>query len=184
MDENTYTAVLDGPVNPADFDETTFDIYPSADPTATSQTEKLLKAQGLMELLPLGIIDPVKVVMRILDAQQQPNWQDLIPGMAETGQPQIPQKQDPAIVAQQQESLLKQRDLEHKQQLDSEKAAMDQRSKEFELNMEAQRNQEERQHTQAMNNIELQKARNNLTLDAARGIEKLKRSNDGKRTNR
>src|SRR5690606_19844097 len=44
LDQNTYISVLDGPVNPADFDDKSFDIVPSADPTATSQTEKLLKA--------------------------------------------------------------------------------------------------------------------------------------------
>jgi chaperonin GroES len=64
-------------INPQDFDPKAHKIYPGADPTAVSQTEKLLKAQGLMELLPTGVLDPVKVVQRILDAQEQPNVNDL-----------------------------------------------------------------------------------------------------------
>jgi hypothetical protein len=38
-------------------------IFPGADPTAVSQTEKLMKAQGLMEMLQAGMpLDPVKVM--------------------------------------------------------------------------------------------------------------------------
>ncbi|MFN7883650.1 MAG: co-chaperone GroES, partial [bacterium] len=83
----TYVDVVDMEVNPTDFDLKLNNIFPGADPTAVSQTEKLLKAQGLMELLPSGVLDPVKVVMRILDAQEQPNWEELLhPQVAQTGQ--------------------------------------------------------------------------------------------------
>jgi len=185
LDDNTYAYVLDGPVSAEDFDDKSYDICPSADPTATSQTEKLLKAQGLMELLPLGTIDPVKVTMRILEAQQQPNWQELIPGMAETGQPQIPQRQDPQVAAQQQESMLKQQEMQHKQQLEAQKMSMGQRSEEFKLAMAEQQNQQERQHKQAMNQLEMEKARRELNIETARGMEKLRQQrtqNDRKRT--
>jgi len=173
LDDNTYSSILDGPVSASDFDDTSYDICPAADPTATSQTEKLLKAQGLMELLPLGTIDPLKVTMRILEAQQQPNWQELIPGMVETGQPQIPEKQDPELMAQQQESMMKQQELEMKGQQDAQKAAMDQRSKEFDMAMKAQNNQMERQHAAEMNDIKAQGARRELNIETARGLQKM-----------
>lgn len=178
LDENTYIAVMDGPVSPADFDDKSYDICPTADPTATSQTEKLLKAQGLMELLPLGTIDPMKVTMRVLEAQQQPNWQELIPGMVETGQPQIPQKQDPELMAQQQESMLKQQELQQKGQMDAQKMSMDQRSKEFELAMQAQQQQQERQHAAEMNNLKAESARRELNIETARSLQKMKAERD------
>ena len=77
--------VLDEQVTQADFNTRDYDICPSADPTVSSQTEKLLKAQGLMELLPMfgpvQLMDAREVLVRILEAQEQPNWQALIPGM-------------------------------------------------------------------------------------------------------
>lgn len=173
LDDNTYSSILDGPVSASDFDDSSYDICPAADPTATSQTEKLLKAQGLMELLPLGTIDPLKVTMRILEAQQQPNWQELIPGMVETGQPQIPEKQDPELMAQQQESMMKQQELEMKSQADARKASMDQRSKEFEMAMKAQNNQMERQHAAEMNDIKAQGARREMNIETARRLQKM-----------
>lgn len=188
LDDNTYSYVLDGPVSASDFDDKSYDICPSADPTATSQTEKLLKAQGLLELLPLGTIDPVKVTMRVLEAQQQPNWEELIPGMVETGEPQIPQRQDPELQSQQQESMLKAKEMEHKQQMEANKQAMGQRDQEFKQAMSAQQHQEERQHKQAMNDIESEKARRELMFETARGQEKLRQqraqNNDRKGTGR
>lgn len=178
LDENTYISVLDGPVSPMDFDNKSFDIIPSADPTATSQTEKLLKAQGLMELLPLGTIDPIKVTMRILEAQQQPNWQELIPGMVETGQPQIPPKQDPELMAQQQESMLKQQEFQMKGQAEAQKMAMTQRDKEFNLKMQAQQQQQDRQHAAEMNNLKAESARRELNIETARGMQKLQQERE------
>lgn len=178
LDQNTYISVLDGPVNPADFDNKSFDIVPSADPTATSQTEKLLKAQGLMELLPLGTIDPVKVTMRVLEAQQQPNWQELIPGMVETGQPQIPPKQDPELMAQQQESMLKQQEFQMKGQAEAQKQAMNQRGKEFEMQMQAQQQQQERQHAAAMNDLKAESARRELNIETSRGLQKMEQERE------
>lgn len=173
LDENTYISVLDGPVHPSDFDDKSYDICPAADPTATSQTEKLLKAQGLMELLPLGTIDPIKVTMRILEAQQQPNWQELIPGMVETGQPQIPPKQDPEMMAQQQESQMRQQELQQKGQMEAEKMAMTQRDKEFQMTMLAQQQQQERQHAEELNRIKSEGARRELNIETARSLQKI-----------
>ena len=174
LDRNTYIQVLDEPINPEDFDFKNYDICPAADPTATSQTEKLLKAQGLMELLPLGTIDPIKVTQRILEAQQQPNWQELIPGMVETGEPQIPQKQDPELLQMQQESQFKQQEAAMKQQQNAEDHAMNQRSKEFEMAMKAEDQNRDRQHKAAMNELDSIAARRELTVETARSINKLK----------
>ena len=65
LDPQTIIAVLDEAVVPEDFSQEGYDICPGADPTAVSSTERLLKAQGLLELLGMGLpIDPIKTTMR------------------------------------------------------------------------------------------------------------------------
>jgi chaperonin GroES len=122
LNPNTYQQVLGITVGPADFDKKQFKIVPGADPTAVSQTEKLVKAQGLQELLPTGVLDPVKVVLRILDAQEQPNIQELLnQTVAQTGQ--LPQQPNPKVMesqakvqAMQQLSAIKAQEQEQKMQ--------------------------------------------------------------------
>jgi chaperonin GroES len=147
LNPETYQEVLGITVGPQDFTEEQYKICPGADPTAVSQTEKLLKAQGLMELLNLGILDPVKVGLRVLEAQEQPNYQELLnPQVAQTGQ--LPQQPDPKLMEsqakvqamgqmsqiKQQEAAFKsqlaQRDQQFKQAMEAQKADMDARHKE------------------------------------------------------
>jgi hypothetical protein len=50
-----------------------------------------MKAQALLELMPLGILDPLAVGMRVMEAQEQPNVEQLLhPSIRETGQFQPP----------------------------------------------------------------------------------------------
>lgn len=135
LDPETVILVLDEAVGPKDFSMQGYDICPGADPTAVSSTERLLKAQGLLELLPLGTIDPIKVTMRVLEAQDQPNWEELIPGMKETGAPQIPPKQDPKMMEMQMKMEADKAMAAIRSQESAQKMAMDQRSKEADLAM-------------------------------------------------
>ncbi len=152
LDPQTIVAVLDEAVGPEDFSQEGYDICPGADPTAVSSTERLLKAQGLLELLGMGLpIDPIKTTMRVLEAQEQPNWQELIPGMAETGQPQVPPKQDPKMMEMQLKMQAEQQKAELNKQETQFRMAMEARSKEFELMMKAQEGEMKLRH-QAMKN--------------------------------
>lgn len=149
LDPQTYQEVIGVTVGPEDFSEKQYKICPGADPTAVSQTEKLLKAQGLMEMLPLGILDPVKVALRLLEAQEQPNYQDLLnPQVAQTGQ-MPPPPPDPKLLESQakiqamgQASQIKQqeasfkselaaRDAQFQQAMKAQAAAQDLKSKEM-----------------------------------------------------
>jgi len=151
LDPNTYQETIGVTVGPNDFSAKQYKICPGADPTAVSQTEKLLKAQGLMEMLPLGILDPVKVGLRLLEAQEQPNYQELLnPQVAETGalphpppNPKILESQA-KVQAIQQASQIKQGDAQFKQQLD-------QRDAQFKQAMEAQTADQDARHKQVLN---------------------------------
>lgn len=133
LNPNTYFQILETAMNPQDFSKTDYSVCPGADPTAVSQTEKLLKAQGLMELLPTGMLDPMAVIQRVLEAQEQPNWQQLIhQETQQTGQP-AQQGPDPKMMelqmkgqAMEKQSQLRQQESEQKSTL----AARDQQTKE------------------------------------------------------
>jgi chaperonin GroES len=143
INQEKYISVLDDQVGPDDFNDESYDICPAADPTASTASERLEKAMMLLPLLQLGTIDPMKVTMRILQAQEQPNWQELIPGMAETGQPAPPPPPppDPKVIAMQQKAELDmakgKMDMAAKQQ----EMEMNQRSAEMKLKMQEQENQ-------------------------------------------
>lgn len=111
--------VLDEPISQEDYDSKSYDVCPTADPTAVSSTQKLLKAQGLMELLPLGTINVMEVTKRILEAQEQSNIEALM-------QPQQ-QPPDPKVQA-----------VQAKMQMDQEKHKLDMAMKQFEMQMKQQ----------------------------------------------
>jgi len=138
LNPNTYAAIVGVTIGPADFDKSKYQVCPGADPTAVSQTEKLLKAQGLMELLPSGMLNPVEVIKRMLDAQEQPNVAAILnPQVAETGQPPEPAP-DPKLQEIQMKSQAEQAKLAMQGQAAQQKAALEATSKEAQLAMEKQ----------------------------------------------
>jgi len=146
LDPNKYVAVLDDTVGPEDFDDKSYDICPGADPSAISQSEKLMKAQGLLELLPLvpGMLDPIKVYSRVLEAQEQPNWQELFtPEIQQTGA--LPQPApDPKLMA-----------IQAKAENDQKKTAMDLQAKQMEMELDSrdrilQMQMKQQEHAQKM----------------------------------
>lgn len=134
----TYVDVVEMEVGPDDFDMTKHKIYPGADPTAVSQTEKLLKAQGLMELIPSGVLDTVEVVKRVLEAQEQPNWEQVLnKQVAQTGQMPTPPP-DPKVMESQAKVQAIGQASQIKQSEASFKAQLDQRDQIFKQMMEKQ----------------------------------------------
>ena len=155
LNPNTYHDVLGIDVGPSDFDAKQYKICPGADPTAVSQTEKLLKAQGLQELLPLGILDPVKVGLRILEAQEQPNYQELLnPQVAQTGQ--LPQQPNPKVLESQAKVQAIQTASQIKQQEAAMKSQLAERDAGVQLAMKSQMADMEARHKAMM--MQLQEA--------------------------
>lgn len=159
LDHNYYVSILDETINPGDFDNSSYDICPAADPVTSTQQEKMAKAQALLQMLPLGL-DPIKVLMRNLEAMEQPNWEELIPGLVESGEPQVPQQPDPVEMemrmkqeADNQSAQLKAQELEFKQ-------ALEQRSQEFDTIMEGAKQNQELRHKASMNALEANAKRN------------------------
>lgn len=147
LDPQTYVNVLDIQVDPSDFDRSSCDITPGADPTAISQTEKLLKAQGLMELLQAGqgILDPIEVFRRILDAQEQPNYEKLFSqAVQQTGQIPPPPP-DPKILA-----------LQMKSQSEQQKVALQTQQQQQEMELESRDREQQMMQSQQEHQMDMQ----------------------------
>jgi chaperonin GroES len=156
LNPETYVQVLDANVNPEDFKSIGYDICPGADPSAVSQTEKLLKAQGLLEILPMGVLDPIEVVTRVLEAQEQPNIPKLFnQAVQQTGQP--PEQPDPKAQELQMKMQAEAQKAELKQQELQFKSMMAQRDQEFKQQMESQKQEFE---------LRIQAAKAKLDLEA------------------
>lgn len=146
IDPNKYVAVIDETIGPDDFDSESYDICPGADPTAVSQSEKLMKAQGLLEILPMmpGLLDPIKVISRVLEAQEQPNWQDLFSEQVQQSGQLPPPPPDPKLMA-----------IQAKVEADQKKAAMDLQAKQMDMELKArdsimQQQMKQQEHAQKM----------------------------------
>lgn len=170
---NEYVNIIDAEIGPEDFNQDDYNICPGADPTATSQQEKLMKAQGLMELLPTGIIDPVKAVYRILDAQEQPNWQELInPQVAQSGQPPPPPP-DPKLMEMEAAAKLKGQELQMKGAAQQQAGELKARDAQVQLAMKAQQNALDLQHKAEMNNVERASAIHKQRIFSAEQAQKM-----------
>jgi chaperonin GroES len=171
LDAGTAVQVLDDQIGPEDFDYKSYDICPAADPQAASQTEKMTKAQSLLSLLQLGTLDPLEVTKRILIAQDQPNWQELIRGMKETGQP-APPPPDPKMQEIQMKMQAEQQKIKLKAQEMQNKAELEKRTAEQKMMMEQQMHQQEMQQKSQMAQLDGQVAMHKAKADMMAGTVK------------
>ena len=167
-----YKAVVDMEVGPEDFNNEEYDICPGADPSAISQTEKLMKAQGLMELLPTGILDPVEVVNRVLEAQEQPNRERLFnKQIQQTGEFQPPP--DPKMQEMQMKSQLEQQKMQIQGAAVQQKMELEGRDKQVQIAMKQQEHEMEMQHKAQLMNVQRAEAHHKQEIFAAEGKQKL-----------
>ena len=173
LNPQTMVIVLDEPIGPDDFSKEDYDICPGADPTAVSQTEKLLKAQGLLELLPSGMLNPVEVIKRVLEAQEQPNWQQLLnPQVAETGMPpEAPP--DPKLQEMQMKGQIEQQKLQLQAEAQQRKGELEARDKQAQLAMKAQEHQMDLAHKAQMAKLQQAEAIHKQRIFSAEGQLKL-----------
>ncbi len=155
LNPQTYVEVVDMQVGPDDFKLSAHKIFPNADPTAVSQTEKLMKAQALMELLPLGILDPVKVGLRVLEAQEQSNYQELLnPAVAQSGQ-LPPPPPDPKLLESQAKIQAMQTGSQIKQNESAFKSELAQRDAQFQQAMKAQAADQDARQKEMLSAVQL-----------------------------
>ena len=108
LDPQTYIEFLDEQIQQSDYAGSDNDIVPAADPAATASQEKMVKFQGLLQLLSLGTLNPMQVTAYGLDALEIPDYARF---MIQQPQPSPEQQQ------MQQESQMKQQESQMKAQL-------------------------------------------------------------------
>lgn len=146
LDPHKYVAVLDIEIGPEDFDSKTYDICPGADPSAASQMEKLQKAMGVVELMQIApqAFNPIEVISRVLQAQEQPNWQKLFSQEVQESGQLPPPPPDPKVMA-----------IQMKAQADAQKTQMDLQAKQQQMELDSRDSQqkmmmEQQAHAQKM----------------------------------
>lgn len=162
LDPNKYVTVLDMEVNPEDFDASSCDVSPAADPNAASQQEKLMKAQGLMEMLQVAgpIFNPIKVLSRVLEAQEQPNWQELFSDEVIKSGQVPPPPPDPKMMA-----------IQAKMQADQQKAAVDMQMKQQTMELNARDKQQQMAMAQQAHAQKMQQQEESAMIKSASDIQ-------------
>ncbi len=122
--------ILDEPIGPNDYDRKSYDVCPTADPTAVSTTQKQQKAAMLMEVLPLGTINVMEATKRILEGQEQPNIEALLN--------QGPPPPDPEVQKVQMEMQMKGEEHKMKMQMEQMKLQMQAMKDKMDLQFEQQ----------------------------------------------
>lgn len=160
MDLEEYVAILDEPIQQSDYQEgDENDIIPAADPGASSQTEKINKAQQLASLLQLGTLDPNAVTMRILVAMEEEKPEELFRKEAPPPDPKVQAAQMKAendkakVQLEMERSKMEMVMSQQQQQFDM---AMEQQKQEMEIKFEALKLQLELQGEQAKTQQALQ----------------------------
>ena len=173
LDPQEYISILDEPVQQEDYKAAPDDLMPAADPSASSNTEKLAKAEALMQLLPLGTVNPMAVTMRWLDALDETNPQELI----------IPPEQqqpppDPKVEAMKAQSQIKMQESQAKMQMDQVKAALDQQEKIMNMKFEQQRMEMQLQYDAIKQQLDIEKAKQDVQATHAKHVQDLAHSQD------
>ena len=177
-DENFERAqlVLDEPITKEDYDMHSYDVCPTADPTAVSTTQKQQKIMELGQLIPLGTINIMEFTKRALEAQEQPNMEALMQ------QPQ--QKQDPKVMQMQAEMQMKKEDHEMskvveqmKLQFKQQEAMMDQKFMQMEnamkLRMKEMEFQQKARHQQKQSQLDVMTGVQDMQASRMQHNEKL-----------
>jgi chaperonin GroES len=107
LDPQVIVDVLDMEIPQSDYEGSENDIIPSADPAASSSSDKFAKVQQIFPLVQLGTINVQELTKRAVEAQEQPNAEALL-------QPPPQPQPDPKVQA-----------MQMKAQIDGQKAQVD-----------------------------------------------------------
>jgi len=168
LDPEVYVSILDEPVQQSDYMAPPDDLMPAADPTASSNTEKMAKTEALFPLMQLGTINPMAVTMRMLDAMDETNPQELIIP-PEQQQP----KPDPKVEAEMAKTQIKQAESQHKMQMEELKMQLEQQKQTMNLKFEEERMRMQMQFEAIKQQLEVQKAQNAASADAVKHRQKI-----------
>lgn len=173
LDPQEYVSVLDEPIQQSDYDAPPDDLIPAADPSASSNTEKMAKVEALAQLLPLGTINPMALTMRWLEALDETQPEQLI-----IPPEQQQQKPDPKVEAEMAKTQIKQAESQHKMQMEELKMQLEQQKQIMQMQLEKQRMEMQMQFEAMKQQLELTKARNATMVDGMKHQQKMQQDDE------
>ncbi|MEX0932326.1 MAG: hypothetical protein WDZ61_00330, partial [Parcubacteria group bacterium] len=144
-------------------------VKPNADPNVVSDAQELARAEALMQMVPMGTINPQEATKRILEAMKQPDIPTLMkvepPGPSEKememqGKAQIEQmKSDTKKEIEAMKAQLKEQESRFKAEMDMMSKQQDMAMREQEHRLEMRHAQEQHQLKMAIQEREAQMKR-------------------------
>lgn len=147
VDPQKYMDVIDDPAAAQDYAGSENDIIPAADPQAISDTVKQMKAEALMQLMQLGTLNGMEVTKRVLEAQGQPDIDNLINKEPPPPPPEA-QKMQMEMQMKQQEGQMRAQEMQQKLQVEQQMASMKLQAEQAKLEIEKLRFELEKQKAQ------------------------------------
>ncbi len=144
IDPQKYQDILDDPASVQDYTSPENDIVPAADPQAISDTMKQMKAEALMQLMQMGTLNGMEVTKRILEAQGQPDIDNLINKQPPPPPPEA-QKMQMEMQMKQQDAAMKQQEMQAKLQVEQQMAQIQMQVEQTKLQLEQMRFELEKQ---------------------------------------
>lgn len=130
LNPETVVAVLDSPVQQAEYDGPPDDVFPGADPAAVSNQEKQQKAQVLLQLLGVGTVNPMVVTKYVMEAHEIPQPDTFL--MEQQPQP------DPKMEEMKMKAQLEQQKAQAKMEMDKVKMQLEMASGAQKMQLEKQ----------------------------------------------
>lgn len=130
LNPETVVAVLDSPVQQAEYDGPPDDVFPGADPAAVSNQEKQQKAQVLLQLLGVGTVNPMAVTKYVMEAHEIPQPDTFL--MEQQPQP------DPKMEEMKMKAQLEQQKAQAKMEMDKVKMQLEMASGAQKMQLEKQ----------------------------------------------
>lgn len=160
--------LLDQPINVSDYDGTEDFIIPGADPAGDSSAMRQSKLQAMGQMLQMGTIDPMAYTVRVLEAMEIPNYQELI------AKPQPPQP-DPKAQEMQMKMQIEQQKAQtaqQKGQMDMQLAQQKMQLEEQMAKLDAEMKQAEIEFEKTMQALKMQGEQQKMHMDQVKMVSK------------
>ena len=172
IDAEKYQDILDNPASVQDYQGSKNDVVPAADPNAISDTTKQAKAERLLNMLQTGVLDVNEVVKRALEADAQPDIENLFNKQPPQPDPKAQEMQAKMQMEQQKHQMnmqASQAEMQAQMQLMQATIQLEQQK----VELEKVKLQIEVQKAQQMGAIKQQEGEQKLQLEAMKGQQKL-----------
>lgn len=162
-------------IGQSDYTADDTDVKPAADPTNVSEQLRLTKAQSLMEMIPLGTINPIEATKRVLEAMEQPEIEKLLNMQGPPPDPKLLQVQA-KMEADKQKAAMDMQESQMKMQINQEMGKFDIQMKQMEMQLEAMKAGMELQQAQQKGMVDMAIAKQGAQVQTQANQQKMQQN--------